>query len=142
MARDKKGPHICFQMLSYPYVDRSMSTESNKKFTDTPVWNSEGSKVIFPLYYQNEYPDEQKPYASPIEAKDFSNLPKAFVEVSEFDCLRDEGIAYAEKLKEAGVETELVKTIGTVHAYDIVTDCDTTRKYIKKRVDALNKAFH
>lgn len=142
IARDKKGPRICFQMLNYPYIDYSMSTESYKKFTDTPIWNSEASKMAIPLYFANGILEEDKLYSSVFEAKDFSNLPNAYLEVAEFDCLRDEGLAYAEKLKNAGVETEVVKTVGTVHAYDFISDCDTTRKYMKMRVDALKKAFN
>ena len=142
IARDNNGPQICFQMMNYPYTDSSMSSESNKKFTDTPVWNSEASKIMASLLYKNGYAGEKKAYASPIEAEDFSNLPKAYVEVSEFDCLRDEGLAYAQKLKDAGVETEVVETERTVHAYDFIADCDTTKKYMKMRVDALKRGFN
>lgn len=142
MARDKKGPHICFQMLNYPYLDYSMSTESYKKFTDTPVWNAEASKMAIPLYFANGIKDEEKIYSSVFESKSFSNLPNAYLEVAEFDCLRDEGLAYAHKLKEAGIEIEVVKTKGTVHAYDFIADCDTTKKYMNMRVEALKRGFN
>ncbi|WP_397361292.1 alpha/beta hydrolase fold domain-containing protein [Paenibacillus sp.] len=40
MARDRKAPHICFQMLLYSVTDARQITESIKEFTDTPPWNS------------------------------------------------------------------------------------------------------
>ncbi len=80
-------------------------------------------------------------YASPMQVKSFENLPTAYVEVAEFDPLRDEGKNYADALKENGIEVEFVQTKGTIHAYDMNAASDITKENLEKRVSALKKAF-
>ncbi len=55
------------------------------------------------------------PYAAPARAEDLAGLPPAYVGVSEFDPLRDEAIAYAQRLLQAGVATERHLIPGTFH---------------------------
>lgn len=91
MARDRKASKICFQMLIYPVTDARQVTESVKEFIDTPLWNGKQNQKMWKLYLgQGVHPN--KAYASPMEAASFNNLPDAYIEVAEFDCLRDEGI--------------------------------------------------
>jgi acetyl esterase len=58
-----------------------------------------------------------EPYAVPARAADLSGLAPAFVAVAEYDPLRDEGVRYAERLGEAGVDTNLVCYPGVVHGF-------------------------
>lgn len=60
-------------------------------------------------------------YAAPLLARDFSDLPPAYVEVEGFDCLHDEGIAYAEALDTAGVEVQVENVRGTFHGFEPVS---------------------
>jgi len=140
MARDRKAPRICFQMLIYPVTDARQITESIKNYTDTPLWNSRLTKKMWKLYLKDGVPDNRE-YASPMEAMSFENLPDAYVEVSEFDCLRDEGIAYAEALQKSGVNVELNKTIGTIHGFEIAEKSEIVRESVARRIEALKKAF-
>jgi acetyl esterase len=139
MARDRKGPHICFQLLVFPLTDCDMQTESMKTFVDTPKWDAVKNKEMWKLYLKNG--DQGKiAYASPIKAASLADLPPAYVETAEFDCIRDEGINYARKLEEAGVTVELLETKETIHGYDFVFK-SIAKESFEKRINALNKAF-
>ena len=140
MARDRGKDAPAFQLLVYPATDITMDTDSNRRFTDTPVWNSELSKVMWPAYVPDRERDDIS-YASPMLAKDFGNLPPAYVEVAEFDCLRDEALNYANAMKNAGVEVEIVDTKGTMHGFDSIMDAPTSKSVIEGRVAFMKKYF-
>lgn len=140
MARDRKAPKICFQMLIYPVTDARQITESVKEFTDTPLWNGKQNQKMWQLYLGQGIHSE-KAYASPMEADSFNNLPAAYIEVAEFDCLRDEGINYAKSLKKGGIPVELNRTRETIHGFDIVEDSEIVKQSLIKRVNALNCGF-
>lgn len=138
MARDRRVEMPAYQMLIYPATDMTMNTDSNRRFTDTPVWNSTLSKMMWPAYV----PDKTRTdlaYASPMLAKSFAGLPSAYVELAEFDCLRDEAINYAEAMKREGVEVEIVDTKGTMHGFDGKFTAPTTQKMIESRVGFLKR---
>ncbi len=71
-------------------------------------------------------------YASPAVAKSLKNLPPTYLEVAEFDPLRDEGINYANKLLADGVEVILNKTSGTIHLSSLILKAEQTKESIKK----------
>lgn len=139
MARDRIGFKPRFQLLVYPYTDQRMDSDSNRRFTDTPMWNSRLSKIMLGGYITNEVADIA--YVSPIEADEHTNLPTAYIETAEFDCLHDDGIGYAEKLRNAGVAVEVNETKGTMHGFDIAQDAPTTKAAIKKRIDFMRRHF-
>ena len=140
MARDRKGPDLCLQMLIYPALDCDQQTESVQQFTDVPVWNSRLNAQMWTLYLrEGDFGTLQ--YASPTKAQSFSHLPAAYIETAEFDCLRDEGTNYATSLREHGIAVQLEETKGTIHAYDGNKKSSITQASLAKRVDALKKAF-
>lgn len=141
MARDRSAAvKPLFQLLVYPYLDARNSSESNKRFTDTPMWNSTLSKRIAPM----TKPDPEKiplEYHSPAEAENHRQLPPAYIEVAEFDCLHDDGLLYADLLKKAGVEAELHETKGTMHGFDTVFHAPLSQTMIRKRIDYMKRMF-
>ena len=140
MARDRKTDAPSFQLLVYPVTDITMNTESNRKYPDTPVWNSDLSKMMWPAYV----PDRSREdicYAAPMQAKYFGNLSPAYVETAEFDCLHDEAINYANAMRDAGVEVEILETKGTMHGFDSVMEAPTTKIVIAKRIEFMQKHF-
>lgn len=141
MARDRKHPvKFIFQMLPYPFLDARNDSESCKKYTDTPMWNSTLSDRIAPMTKV----DKNKPdyfYYSPVEAENFIGLPPAYIETAEFDCLHDDGILYSKKLCTAGVDVTLNETKGTMHGFDIVQKALTTKSALEARISFMKKWY-
>jgi len=141
MALDRNTSTACFQLLIYPVTDARQQTESIRKYIDTPLWNSRQTEKMWKLYLKDEIPDK-KEYASPVEAESLENMPAAYIEVAEFDCLRDEGINFAEALQKNGVQVELNKTTGTIHGFEIAESSELVHQIVAKRIEALKKAFN
>ncbi len=142
MARDRNHPvKFAFQMLPYPYLDARNNSESCKKYTDTPMWNSSLSSCIAPMTKADRNRSDYV-YYSPVEAECFEGLPPAYIETAEFDCLHDDGILYAEKLREAGIEVVFNETIGTMHGFDIVQKAETTKAALSARTEFMKKFFY
>ena len=140
MARDRGTDIPLFQLLVYPVTDRRMNYESCRNYTDTPMWNSKLSVKMWQGYVQDKNVRDIA-YASPAEAESFEGLPPAYIESAEFDCLHDEGIAYAEALKNAGVEAVVNETVGTIHGFDIVEKAQTSKKAVNARIEFMKKHF-
>lgn len=139
-ARDEGGPRLCFQLLVYPAADCRMATASMEKYTDSPLWNAKLTRKIWALYLRKGNGGTPE-YAAPMLAHDFSGLPPAYVEVEEFDCLHDEGAAYAQALRSAGAEVQLEDVPGTFHGFDFFADKEISKTMVGKRVQALRRAF-
>jgi acetyl esterase len=137
LARDKKGPIIKKQMLIYPVLDVLQQTPSMREFTYTPMWNSILNDAMWKIYLKNGDLGMIH-YASPSLA-DLKHLPEAYIETAEFDCLRDEGILYAEKLLKAGVPVVSHHTLGTVHGYDAVFYSRLMKNMLQNRVSFLKR---
>jgi acetyl esterase len=113
-AREQGGPRIDYQALVYPAVDFVNRRPSHDEHGDSPdSFLSLADMEWFGGHYVTEA-DHANPEASPLLADDLSGLPGASVVIAEYDPLRDEGRAYAERLREAGVPV-------TVHEYDDMT---------------------
>ena len=124
-----------FFMLVYPVLDRRMQMQSMQAFSDTPMWNARLNKKMWQYYLA----DGQ--YRSPAEEGDFSFFPPTYLETAEYDCLHDEGVAFAEKLREQHVPVTVRETSGTMHGYDIVRRSAITQESIMARCVALATAL-
>jgi acetyl esterase len=99
-ARDRKGPPIALQLLIYPVTDSDFSRASyNAK--ENQLLLSRGSMEWFFDHYTPNQADRTHSDVAPIRAKDLSKLPPAVILTAEHDVLRDEGEAYAKRLKDA-----------------------------------------
>lgn len=131
----------CLQMLVYPLTDINMQTDSMKKFSDTPLWNSKNNKRMW-LYYCTNLKAKDIYGASPMHSSLPQIIPDAYIETAEYDCLHDEGILYGKKLQEAGANVEINDTVGTIHGYDCALNTKTAISNIKKRILFLKKGFN
>lgn len=118
-------------MLIYPLVDPTMSSNSMNEFTSTPMWNSKLNRKMWRLYVKNQS------YISPLEKKEISKFPKTYIETAEFDCLHDEGIILAQKLRQQNIPCIINETSKTMHAFDN-KNCPITEHAIKERINFLN----
>jgi len=76
-----------------------------EKYSDTPMCNSRDMEKYDRLYIQDEKAGKRE-YMSPMDAVSLADLPPAYIETAEFDCLRDGGIQYAERLEQDHVPVE------------------------------------
>ncbi len=113
-ARDKGEAGIKVQILIYPVTDWQQRSDSLKKYWDAPVWSARKNRKMWDEYLLGGRSDDIG-YASPLYGRSFKGLPRTYIEVAEYDCLRDEGIAYGKALVNAGVEVEIHEVIGGVH---------------------------
>jgi acetyl esterase/lipase len=118
MAKDRKGPKIQYQVLLIPATDASVDTDSYKQFANDRFLARAFMKYGWDLYAPDAK-TRDNPYVSPLRASldAMKGLPPALVITAENDPLRDEGEAYARKLKEAGVVVTAVRYNGTIHDF-------------------------
>jgi acetyl esterase len=104
-ARDRGGPELALQVLVCPVVDHDMTTPSYRERGSGPdLFITAKDMEWFWNCYVPDPAARSRPDASPLRAESLSNLPPAIVITAEYDPLRDEGIAYAERLQAAGVQ--------------------------------------
>jgi acetyl esterase len=94
------------------------------------------------LWFWNHYvhsPDQMREaYASPLRAASLKGLPPALIQTAEFDPLRDEGEAYADALREAGIAVQVCRYDGMIHAFvKRVDQFDVALEAIREIADAL-----
>ena len=136
---EEKVPMPCLQMLVYPVTDARMETDSMKRFTDTPQWNAEANARMWDYYCGEDR--EKRDQASPMQCDLPQELPATYIETAEYDCLHDEGLAYAGKLKSAGTAVEINETKGTFHGYDAAIDAQIVKQQISRRISFLRKGL-
>lgn len=118
MAKERGGPSIRKQLLFYPVTDASFDTESYHQFAEGYFLRRDGM-----MWFWDQYTTDPKQRAeitaSLLRAttEQLEGLPPALVITAEADVLRDEGEAYADKLREAGVEVTAVRFQGIIHDF-------------------------
>jgi acetyl esterase len=115
-ARDRGGPAIALQALIYPVTDSDFFRPSYASPENKLMLTREGM-IWFWDHYVPESSRRKEPDAAPLHADDLSGLPPAVILTAEFDVLRDEGEAYAERLTEANVPTDLKRYAGQMHGF-------------------------
>lgn len=116
-ARDEDGPEIAYQVLVYPVVDHTMDTPSMEAYAEAPLILNRLGMHWFWDHYAPNVEQRAEPHASPLRAESHEGLPPAYVLIAEHDPLRDEGLAYVEKLKAAGVPVTVRHVDDQIHAF-------------------------
>ncbi|OCL13073.1 hypothetical protein AOQ84DRAFT_352189 [Glonium stellatum] len=144
MARDRRGPKLKAQMLYYPMLDCRGVTVSSKQFVgDGIVWDRESDQRAWQWYLGEEgVKGDVSEYASPSLAKDLAGLPEAFIEVGSSEVFRDESVAYASRLWEAGVQAELHVWPGGFHAFSLFApNAKLSKESLEVRTNWVNRMF-
>src|SRR5439155_17475165 len=141
LARDAGGPALAFQLLIYPATDQRCATPSHER-------NGQGyllTRDAIHYFRRNYLPAETDWHdwrASPLLAKSHANLPPALVITAGYDPLLDEGRAYAERLRAAGVQVAYREFADMVHGFMLFGGViDTANAAVAECCAALRDAF-
>lgn len=141
MSRDRQGPKIGFQALIYPVTDISRTdTESYRRYS-SGYYLQQGDMEYFRSLYLPFEGDRTNPYVSPLLHADHSGLPPAIIVTAECDVTRDDGNAYTEKLRKAGVDVTLSEYKGMIHGFMSVPGIDASRSAMDEVATAIHKAL-
>jgi acetyl esterase len=141
LAREAELPLPVMQLLIYPVADASQELPSRRLFGDGFLL----TRPDMDFFEENYLPpgvDRSDPRVSILQADDLSRLPPAYLAIAGFDPLRDEGVAYAERLREAGVPVVLRLHPGLVHTFaNLTAICPTARQAMLEAVGALRQGL-
>ncbi len=116
-CRDAGGPALAAQVLLYPVTDFSSFETGSHLELGEGYFLTRAAMEWFSRHYLASPELARHPHASPLLAPDLSRLPPALVVTAEFDPLRDEGEAYAKRLRQAGVPVIVTRYPGMIHGF-------------------------
>jgi acetyl esterase len=141
MCRDRGGHLPIHQLLIYPVTDANLETESYRTNGEGYFLSKEMMRWFWHHYLETDV-DGENPLASPLRAMNLAGLPAATVVTAEYDPLRDEGRAYAQRLQAAGVPTQYTNYDGVFHGFFGMTEqLPRARQAVDDACAALRKAF-
>ncbi len=141
LARDAGGPDLCFQLLIYPVTDHEFDSASMDDNAEGYFLTRDAMRWFY-SHYLNDPDEGADPRVSPIRASDLAGLPPAYVITAEFDPLRDQGIAYAEAMRDAGTVVAAKTYAGMFHGFfSMVAYIDAGKVAFDDAVAALRDAF-
>ncbi len=128
MAKERGGPYIQKQLLYYPVTNACFCSDSYRQFAKGYYLYREGMMWFWDQYTRSAC-DRNEITASPLRAdmEQLRGLPEAMILNGEADVLRDEGEAYARKLREAGVDVTAVRFQGMIHDFVMLNALDQTK---------------
>jgi acetyl esterase len=141
MARDRGEPHIALQVLIYPGTDFLTEFPSKIENAEAPILCKKDVDNAHRLYFYGSDGDRADPYASPLRAK-HHDLPPALVQTAQYDPIRDEGAAYADALRQAGVAVRYTNYVDAVHGYiSLPGAVPMARQALAEAATAIRDAF-
>ena len=146
MACERGDVRFVHQSMYYPVTDAAMDTGSYEQFAEGYFLTAKAMQWFWDAYA----PDVERrsgPFASPLRASDeqLAGLPPAFLIVDEADVLRDEGEAYAARLRAAGVAITTVRYDGITHDFMMLnplSNTHATRAAVAQAIAVLRAALH
>ncbi|MFH7334189.1 alpha/beta hydrolase [Streptomyces sp. KHY 26] len=142
MAKERGGPALVQQVLFYPVTDANFDTPSYHQFATGYFLRRDGMQWFWDQYTTDES-ERARITASPLRAttEQLKDLPPALVITGEADVLRDEGEAYATKLRAAGVPVTAVRFQGIIHDF-VMLDALRDTRAARTAVDLASRTLH
>ncbi|MFH7594782.1 alpha/beta hydrolase [Streptomyces racemochromogenes] len=145
MAKERGDVRLLAQVLFYPVTDASFDTASYTDFAEGYFLRRDAMRWFWDQY-TTDPAERARPTASPLRAsvEQLTGLPPALVVTAEADVLRDEGEAYAARLREAGVPVSSLRVLGTIHDFvmlDALRDTRAARLAVRLATDTLREAL-
>lgn len=139
MARDRGGPAVAQQLLIYPMLD-DRTTIPDPQLLPFLTWTYDDNITGWgALLGESAGTDRVSQYAAPARADDLTGLPPTYIDTGDLDIFRDEDIAYARRLADAGVPTELHLHPGCPHAFEgLASGAGVSKRAINDRVRRLH----
>ncbi|HUD28156.1 MAG TPA: alpha/beta hydrolase fold domain-containing protein, partial [Novosphingobium sp.] len=120
-AHDRGEIPVALQLLVYPMLDDRTALRSDVDQSNLRLWNSRSNLLGWTSYLGRAPGGDDVPdYAAPARRGDLHGLPPAWIGVGTCDLFHDEDVAYARRLREAGVPCTLVVVDGAFHGFDLV----------------------
>jgi acetyl esterase/lipase len=146
MAQERGDVRFVHQSMYYPVTDAGMDTGSYAQFADGYFLTAKSMAWFWDAYCP-DLDRRAEPHASPLRASDeqLAGLPPALLIVDEADVLRDEGEAYAARLRRAGVPITTVRYDGITHDFMMLnplSDTHATRAAVAQAIATLRQALH
>lgn len=141
MSRDRGGPAIRHQWLDVPATDLTRSQPSFREVPDGLLLDAAGIDEYLDAYIDEDR--RREPYASPLFAESHADLPSAWIMSCSHDKLRDDGVAYAAALRDAGVPVHHQILPGHVHpSFAFTRLVPSAADYEARAIAALRTALH
>ena len=145
MAKERGDVHFVQQSMYYPVTNAAMDTDSYVQFAEGYFLMAKGMAWFWDAYLP-DVDRRSEPFASPLRASDeqLVDLPPAFLIVDEADVLRDEGEAYAARLRAAGNAITTVRYDGITHDFMMLnplSNTHATRAAVAQAISVLREAL-
>lgn len=143
VALDRGGPPIAFQAMKYPMLDDRSVLRADHDGRGSFVWTPASNAYAWGAYLGHPVTeDEDRPYAAAARRADLTGLPPAWIGVGDLDLFHDEDVAYAERLRAAGVPCDLLVVPGMYHgAEGLVAKAESMVAFEDALVSALRTAL-
>jgi len=143
-ARDRGEVSLCYQLLIYPMLDdRTGSTQAPSPHVGQVGWSAEANAFGWSAFLGVPAGSDRVPQgAVPARAASLAGLPPAFIGVGAIDLFAEESMAYAQRLIDAGVATQVQVAPGAFHAFDfVVPEARVSREFTASWKSGLKAAF-
>jgi acetyl esterase/lipase len=146
LAKERSGPELAAQVLFYPVTDASFDTDSYHEFATGYFLRRDAMQWFWDQYTTDDAQRDQAT-VSPLRASldQLADLPPALVITAEADVLRDEGEAYANKLRAAGVSVTATRYQGIIHDFvmlNALRDTNAAEAAIRQAIGYLTTALN
>ncbi len=143
LAHDRQEIQPVFQLLVYPMLDDRTVLRIEIDDSNNVTWSQKSNRFGWESYLGRECGADDVPaYSVPARREDLTGLPQAWIGVGTLDIFHDEAVAYAQRLKESGIECEMIVVPGAFHGFDVFDpQLPIVQAFRKSQISALKKSL-